>query len=51
MDWSLIMGRGGAATKRERGVASGWPVKCYPNEKGGGNVLAMLKRRAHNVFG
>ena len=40
MDWSLIMGRGGA-TKREGGH-----VKFYPYEKRGGGgrkVLAILK--------
>ena len=48
-DWSLIIGRGGGATKQE----GGGHVKFYPYEKGGGRkkVLAMLKGGAQQVLG
>ena len=41
-DWSLITGRGGGATKRDRGGGGG-QAKFYPYEKGGGaqQVLAI----------
>ena len=44
-DWSLITGRGGL----QNWWGGGGHVKFYPDKKGGGEVLAMLKG-GHKMF-